>query len=187
MEDVGIFIGPLVYFTVKWYRYFMAIWYIFSPFWYVVPRKIWQPWLSSRVRVLRLTDKVSLLLLTQAFHVCWDRTYSYALQKMALIIDCMKEWTIKEIFKKKTFRPCLALLYRCLSSVKDEEPLRVCWYRRLTVFNAFAIHQMSSDALKVIRPPTYVLQKQNSISQWIHCTSPSTKRTIVFIYIRTHN
>jgi hypothetical protein len=23
--------------------YFMAIWYIFSPLWYVVPRNIWQP------------------------------------------------------------------------------------------------------------------------------------------------
>jgi hypothetical protein len=24
-------------------EYFMVIWYIF-PFWYVLPRKIWQPW-----------------------------------------------------------------------------------------------------------------------------------------------
>jgi hypothetical protein len=31
---VGIFYGHLIYFVVIWY---------FSPFWYVVPRKIWQP------------------------------------------------------------------------------------------------------------------------------------------------
>jgi hypothetical protein len=30
-----IFYGHLVY--------FVAIWYIFAPFWYFVPRKIWQP------------------------------------------------------------------------------------------------------------------------------------------------
>jgi hypothetical protein len=42
MEDVGIFYGHLVYFTVIWY----ILWYfgIFFPFWYVAPRKIWHPW-----------------------------------------------------------------------------------------------------------------------------------------------
>jgi hypothetical protein len=46
-----------------WYTYFTAIWYIilafgvfycysvyFSPFWYIVPRKMWQP--LSLLRVL---------------------------------------------------------------------------------------------------------------------------------------
>jgi hypothetical protein len=53
MEDVGIFYGHLVHFTVFCNRYFMDIWYglcafgIFFPFWYFVPRKIWQP--CSRV------------------------------------------------------------------------------------------------------------------------------------------
>jgi hypothetical protein len=51
MEDVGLFYGRLVYFTSIWF----ILWpcgivygnyrdiYIY-PFWYVVPRKIRQPW-----------------------------------------------------------------------------------------------------------------------------------------------
>jgi hypothetical protein len=37
----GIFCGHLVYFVTIWYisRAFGT----FSPFWYVIPRKIWQP------------------------------------------------------------------------------------------------------------------------------------------------
>jgi hypothetical protein len=37
---VGPTYGHLVYFT--------AIWYIFSRFWYVAQRKIWQPWLQEQ-------------------------------------------------------------------------------------------------------------------------------------------
>jgi hypothetical protein len=73
MEDVGIFYGRfglfychLVYFTAVWsillpfglfychLLYFVAICYILwlfgiiFPFWYVVPRKIWQPWLGQK-------------------------------------------------------------------------------------------------------------------------------------------
>jgi hypothetical protein len=49
MEDVGIFYGHLVHFTVFCY----VLWTFvivcgnlvyFFPFWYFVPRKIWQPW-----------------------------------------------------------------------------------------------------------------------------------------------
>jgi hypothetical protein len=38
----GVFCGHLVYFKVIWY----ILWSfgIFFPLWYVVPRKIWQPW-----------------------------------------------------------------------------------------------------------------------------------------------
>jgi hypothetical protein len=49
LEDAGAFYGPLVYFTYGHLVYFVAIWYIllpfgiFFPFWYVVPRQIWQP------------------------------------------------------------------------------------------------------------------------------------------------
>jgi hypothetical protein len=53
MEDVGTFYGHLVYLCIllmySWYNlwpfaiYSMVIWSIF-PFWYVVPRTIWQPW-----------------------------------------------------------------------------------------------------------------------------------------------
>jgi hypothetical protein len=52
MEDVGIFYGDFVHFTVFCY----ILWTFgivrgnlvyFSPFWYFVPRKIWQPWLQA--------------------------------------------------------------------------------------------------------------------------------------------
>jgi hypothetical protein len=45
MEDSGIFCGHLVYFMVIWY----ILWPLstFLPFWYVVPRKIWQPWFGN--------------------------------------------------------------------------------------------------------------------------------------------
>jgi hypothetical protein len=50
MEDVGILhICPFGLFY-GYFAYFVAIWYIlwlfgiFFSFWYVVPRKIWQPW-----------------------------------------------------------------------------------------------------------------------------------------------
>jgi hypothetical protein len=37
----GIFCGYLIYFVVIWY--ILWLFGIFSPFWYDVPRKIWQP------------------------------------------------------------------------------------------------------------------------------------------------
>jgi hypothetical protein len=43
MEAVGIFYGHLSYLFRGNLKYFMVIWYIFYPSWYVVPRKIWQP------------------------------------------------------------------------------------------------------------------------------------------------
>jgi hypothetical protein len=45
MEDIGIFYGHLVYFTVIWYMYFWTFGLYcgnlvyFSQFWYVVPKK----------------------------------------------------------------------------------------------------------------------------------------------------
>jgi hypothetical protein len=52
MGNVGIFYVYLVHFTAI---YFVAIWYIlrlfgilFHPFWYVAPRKLWQPWPQAR-------------------------------------------------------------------------------------------------------------------------------------------
>jgi hypothetical protein len=49
MSDVGIFYDHFVYFSAKWH----ILWrfgtfggghlYIFFRFWYIVPRKIWQP------------------------------------------------------------------------------------------------------------------------------------------------
>jgi hypothetical protein len=50
--------------TAKWYTYFMAIWYIlwsfgiFFPFWYVVPRKIWQPCFPLRFSSEKLISVV---------------------------------------------------------------------------------------------------------------------------------
>jgi hypothetical protein len=48
MEDVGIFFGHLVYFTVVWYilwQFGIIVGYLvyFLPFRYVVAIKIWQP------------------------------------------------------------------------------------------------------------------------------------------------
>jgi hypothetical protein len=48
-EEVGIFYFPLVYFTTIWYILwpfgkFHGYLVDFFPCWYVVPRKIWQPW-----------------------------------------------------------------------------------------------------------------------------------------------
>jgi hypothetical protein len=49
MEHVGIFYGHFVYFTAIWYTlwpyvtYILWLFGIFFPFWYVSPRKIWQP------------------------------------------------------------------------------------------------------------------------------------------------
>jgi hypothetical protein len=48
MEDVGIFHGHLVDFPVTWhilwpFGTFFPVLVHFSPFWYVVARKIWQP------------------------------------------------------------------------------------------------------------------------------------------------
>jgi hypothetical protein len=53
MENVGIFYVNLVYFTaignIFWtFGIFCDNLVYFPPFWYVVPRKIWQPW-SRRV------------------------------------------------------------------------------------------------------------------------------------------
>jgi hypothetical protein len=46
----------LVDFMATWYSLwpfgiFKVIWHIFSPFWYVVPRKIWQPWDLTRKKL----------------------------------------------------------------------------------------------------------------------------------------
>jgi hypothetical protein len=55
MEDVGIFYGHLAHFTV----FCNILWTFgivrgnlvyFSPFWYFVPRKIWQPCCELRFR-----------------------------------------------------------------------------------------------------------------------------------------
>jgi hypothetical protein len=52
-ENFGtLYDGHLVYFSVIWYT-FVIIWHIllsfgiFSPLWYVAPKKIWQPWCNA--------------------------------------------------------------------------------------------------------------------------------------------
>jgi hypothetical protein len=58
METVGIFYVYFVYFTAIGYIFYGHLVY-FSPFWYVVPRKIWQPWRAPRVRIkLKETKRV---------------------------------------------------------------------------------------------------------------------------------
>jgi hypothetical protein len=52
----GIFNGHFVYFTAKWntlwpFTYIVhLVLGIFFPFWYLVPRKVWQPWIVERLR-----------------------------------------------------------------------------------------------------------------------------------------
>jgi hypothetical protein len=50
MENLDIFYDHLVYFTaignILWpFGIFCGHLVFFSPFWYIVPRKIWQPWI----------------------------------------------------------------------------------------------------------------------------------------------
>jgi hypothetical protein len=52
MEGAGIFYVHFVHFMAIWsivwpIGLFKVNWYIFSPFWYVAPRKIWQPWFAG--------------------------------------------------------------------------------------------------------------------------------------------
>jgi hypothetical protein len=55
MENVDIFIGHWKYITSNWYILWPFDDYIndnlvyFSPFWYIVSRKIWQTWFSQEV------------------------------------------------------------------------------------------------------------------------------------------
>jgi hypothetical protein len=44
MEDFGKFYGHLVYFTAIWYSSWLFG--TFFQFWYVVTKKIWQPWVT---------------------------------------------------------------------------------------------------------------------------------------------
>jgi hypothetical protein len=50
MENVGIFNAHLVRLAAIYVVFLWPFWFIlwsfgtFSPFWYVVPREIWQPW-----------------------------------------------------------------------------------------------------------------------------------------------
>jgi hypothetical protein len=49
MENIGIVYGHLRYITAFWYILWSfgnlgVIWYMFPLFWYIVSRKIWQPW-----------------------------------------------------------------------------------------------------------------------------------------------
>jgi hypothetical protein len=63
MQDVGIFMAiwsvfrPFGRFSGH-LVYFVAIWYIFPIFWYVLPRKIWHAWVS-RFRHLFVVEDCS--------------------------------------------------------------------------------------------------------------------------------
>jgi hypothetical protein len=46
IEDVGIFYGHWAYFTANWFIWGLLVY--FSPFWFAVPRKIWQSWIEER-------------------------------------------------------------------------------------------------------------------------------------------
>jgi hypothetical protein len=48
LRPFSIFYGQIIY--LRQFGNFMVIWYIFPPFWYIAPRKIWQPWSRTRGR-----------------------------------------------------------------------------------------------------------------------------------------
>jgi hypothetical protein len=54
------FNGHLAYFTSIWYIFWPFG--IFFPFWYVVPRKIWQPWCDAAARKPRFIFSQTILL-----------------------------------------------------------------------------------------------------------------------------
>jgi hypothetical protein len=63
MENVGIFYGSLGYTTTILYIFWpfgilRVIWYILTPFWYIVSRKIWQPCLYLETYCFRFPQEV---------------------------------------------------------------------------------------------------------------------------------
>jgi hypothetical protein len=74
MENIGKYDGHLVYFKsvlyISWtFGIFCGHLVYFPPFWYFVPRKIWQPWFGSNLHPhlspsssLSITGTLSLLL-----------------------------------------------------------------------------------------------------------------------------
>jgi hypothetical protein len=72
LEDVGIFYGHLIHFRVFCYILwtlgrFRANLVYYSPLWYFVRRKIWQPWFST---ALILDERMTIICLVQPF-VSW--------------------------------------------------------------------------------------------------------------------
>jgi hypothetical protein len=51
MKDVGIIWSILR--PIGIFMPILVIWYIFSPFWYVAPRKIWQPWYELQIEWMK--------------------------------------------------------------------------------------------------------------------------------------
>jgi cellobiose-specific phosphotransferase system component IIC len=65
MENLGIFYDHLVYFTAI--ENILWSFGIFSPVWYLVPRKIWQPWIRSQFHFLKKTNHADYLPNVQVF------------------------------------------------------------------------------------------------------------------------
>jgi hypothetical protein len=97
----GLFYGHLVYFTaignILWpFGIFCGHLVYFSPFWYIVPKEIWQPWrqLSSDVMIRRAKTVLSRVLLSAtSFLLIWSTTnfigeFSY-LQKQLCVCSNM--------------------------------------------------------------------------------------------------
>jgi hypothetical protein len=74
MEGVGILHVHLVYFKAVWYIlwqygiFYSYLVYIFSPFWYVVPRKIWQPCFKCR-KVKRVPSAGANIVIFEIFSI----------------------------------------------------------------------------------------------------------------------
>jgi hypothetical protein len=54
--DIWYFYGNLVYVYKGRWVYFVGILYNCLPFWYVVPREIWQPWCQQFVRETKIRN-----------------------------------------------------------------------------------------------------------------------------------
>jgi hypothetical protein len=72
MEDIDIFYGHLVYFTANWnnlctFGMFCSNLVYFSPFWYVVPIKIWQPCSTNARHTHRIMQFFSFILYERRF------------------------------------------------------------------------------------------------------------------------
>jgi hypothetical protein len=75
MKDVGKINGHLVYFTaisriLRPFGIFRGQFGIFSQFWYVLPRKIWQPWLASLLYWFRYIPTRMQSIIIDFFETC---------------------------------------------------------------------------------------------------------------------
>jgi hypothetical protein len=102
----GLFYGHLIF--------SMDIWYIFPPFWYIVPRKIWQPCRDARVsfKTEKAREKSSELLTAWMFERL-RLMYSPFAQIQSITCDCLNFGG----FGEKTFLTVCLFLWKLCNTV----------------------------------------------------------------------